>query len=163
MARILVTYYTKSGNTKTMAEAVLAGIAGSGATGDIAPAERLEAAELLDYDGFLVGSPVYYGLPAAPIKALFDASVVLHGRLAGRVGAAFASSANIGGGNETTCLAILQMMLVHGMVVVGSAEGDHYGPVSIGAPDARALAQCKVLGERVGKLACRLGAGESVR
>lgn len=153
MSRILVAYYTRTGNTKRMAEAVVEGAVAAGADVDSRTVEKVDPAELLSYRGIIVGSPVYYGLPAAPVKELFDASVTMHGRLAGKVGGAFASSANTGGGNETTCMAILQMLLVHGMVTVGSAEGDHYGPVSVGAPEDRAIEQCRLLGKRVAVLA----------
>jgi NAD(P)H dehydrogenase (quinone) len=76
--------------------------------------------------------------------------------LDGRVGAAFSSSANIGGGNETTILDILNAMLIHGMMVQGDPQGDHYGPVAIGAPDARATRECLRLGSRVAKLVKRI-------
>ena len=80
----------------------------------------------------------------------------LHGRLDGKVGAAFSSSANIGGGNETVIISLVEAFLVHGMVVQGIPKGDHYGPVSIGAPDDRVAKQCKALGERVARLAAKL-------
>lgn len=160
MASILITYYTRSGNTKAMAEAIAEGVRSEGAEPAVKPVQEVAIEDLLSYQGFIVGSPVYYGLPAAPIKELFDESVTLHGRLAGRVGAAFASSANIGGGNESTCTAILEMMLVHGMIVVGSAQGDHYGPCSIASPDTRVVSQCKAHGARVAKLAQVLGGAD---
>ena len=97
-----------------------------------------------------------YGGMAGRLKDFFDSSVVHHGKLSGKVGGAFTSSANIGGGNETTVLNILQAMLIHGMIVQGTAEGDHYGPVSIDAPDDRAKAQCEALGRRVASLAIKL-------
>lgn len=152
MAGILVTYYSRSGNTEKMADAVAASIRESGLDATLKPVEKVTVEELLDYQGYAVGSPVYYGLMAAPIKTLFDESVALHGRLAGRAGAAFASSANIGGGNETTCLAMLQMMLVHGMITLGAAKGDHYGPCAIGTPDVRVLDQCATHGKRLAAL-----------
>ncbi|MCK4374253.1 MAG: flavodoxin family protein, partial [Candidatus Brocadiae bacterium] len=66
------------------------------------------------------------------------------------------SAGNIGGGNETAILSILQAMLIHGMVVQGTPKGDHYGPVAIGAPDERASGQSHELGRRVAELAGRL-------
>ncbi len=73
------------------------------------------------------------------------------------MGAAFSHSSSAGGGNETTCLALCHMLMVRGMLVLGSAQGDHYGPVSVGgAPTDRDLDQCRVLGERVAKFARRL-------
>ena len=100
----------------------------------------------------LSAPPVYYGSMAAPIKKLFDDSVKFHTKLDGRIGGAFASSANIGGGNETTILDILNAMLIHGMIIQGDPKGDHYGPVSIGAPDERSQKQCLRYGERFARL-----------
>ena len=87
---------------------------------------------------------------------MFDDSVKHHRKLEGKVGAAFSTAANIGGGNETTNLSILQAMLIHGMIVPGIPLGDHYGPVGIGDPDERALTQSRHLGLRVAKLVQRL-------
>jgi NAD(P)H dehydrogenase (quinone) len=93
---------------------------------------------------------------AGKLKDFLDSTVVHHGKLAGKVGGAFSSSANIGGGNETTILNILHAMLIHGMVIQGTSEGDHYGPVSIDAPDERTRAQCEALGRRIASLAAKL-------
>jgi len=89
---------------------------------------------------------------AAEIKKVFDDSVKFHGKLEGKVGAAFSSSANIGGGNETAILDILNAMLIHGMIIQGDPQGDHYGAVSIRLPDERAAKECLRMGSRVAKL-----------
>ena len=117
---------------------------------------KVRAKELLDYDGIVIGSPTYYGTMAAEIKKVLDDSVAFHGQLEGKVGAAFSSSANIGGGNETTITDILKAMLIHGMIIQGNSKGDHYGPVSISSPDKRVEGQCKTLGQRVAALVKRL-------
>lgn len=153
MPKVLVIYYSRRGNTEKMAQAVSAGAKAAGVNVELKKVQEMKAEEMLVADGIIVGSPVYYGLPAAEIKALFDESAKFHGKLAGKVGGAFAASGNIGGGNETTILSIIQMMLIHGMIVEGSASGDHYGPVSVGAPDDRVLRQCEALGRRVARLA----------
>jgi len=93
--------------------------------------------ELRGYDGIIVGSPTYYGGPAPQIKDSFDRSVKCHGKLQDKVGGVFSSSANIAGGNETTVMAILQSLLIHGMVVCDDSSDDHYGPISIEKPDSR--------------------------
>ena len=123
---------------------------------DTKDVKSVKADDLLKYDGIIIGSPTYYGLPAAEVKALLDKSFKHHGKLKGKVGGAFASSANIGGGNETTVLAILEALLIHGMVVCGDSEGDHYGPVSIERPDARAEKVCVRYGKRVAALTKKL-------
>ncbi|MFH1269807.1 MAG: flavodoxin domain-containing protein [Candidatus Omnitrophota bacterium] len=156
MAKALVIYYSRSGNTRKMAESVAEGIKSAGMEAVIKDVKDMDAQELLEYDAIAIGSPTYYGTMAAEIKKLLDDSVKFHGKLEGKVGAAFASSANVGGGNETTVLDILNAMLIHGMIIEGDPQGDHYGAVAIGAPDSRAVKQCLRLGTRIAKLAKRL-------
>jgi len=152
MARALVIYYSRSGNTKKMAESVLEGIKKEGLEALLKDVKDVEVDELLKYDAIVIGSPTYYGSMSAEIKRLFDDSVKFHGKLEGKVGAAFSSSANVAGGNETTVLDILNAMLIHGMIIQGDPQGDHYGPVAVGAPDARTTKECLRLGSRVAKL-----------
>jgi NAD(P)H dehydrogenase (quinone) len=158
MARMLVLYFTRTGNTKAMAEAVARGAETEGADVSLQDVEETKAEEVLAYDAIVAGSPTYYGGMAGKMKEFLDATVAHHGKLSGKVGGAFSSSANIGGGNETTVMNIIHAMLIHGMIVQGTAEGDHYGPVSIDAPDDRATSQCETLGRRVASLAkCLFG------
>jgi len=156
MAKVLIVYYSRTGNTKKMAQLVAAGIRKGGAEAVVQAAEDTSVDELRDADGIVLGSPTYYGTMAAEIKRLLDDSVKFHGALAGKVGGAFTSSANLGGGNETTILDMLQALLIHGMVVPGSAEGDHYGPVAVGSPDKRSGENCGRMGRIIGELAVRL-------
>jgi len=157
MARVLVVYYSRSGNTKKMAEEVAQGAADAGAEVALKAVQEASVDDLADADGVILGSPTYYGHSSGPMRTFLDKSIKYHGRLSGKVGGAFASSANIGGGNETTVLDLLHALLIHGMIIEGTADGDHYGPVSIGAPDDRVTSQCRALGKRVAVLAekCR--------
>jgi NAD(P)H dehydrogenase (quinone) len=152
MAKALVVYYSKSGNTKKMAEMITESIKKEGIEVALKDVSDVKVDELLEYDAIIIGSPTYYGTMAAEIKKLFDQSVKFHGKLNGKIGGAFASSANIAGGNETTILDILNAMLIHGMIIQGDYAGDHYGPVAIGAPDARATKECLRYGSRIAKL-----------
>ncbi len=156
MAKILVIYYSQSGNTKKMAEVVAEGIKQQAVAVDLKEVEVVKPEELLEYQGIIIGSPTYYGTMAYQLKKLFDASVSFHGKLDGRVGAAFSSSANIAGGNETTILDILNAMLIHGMIIQGDPQGDHYGAVAIGAPDSRSKDNCLRMGARIAKLVKKL-------
>ncbi len=142
-------YYSQTGNTKKMAELIGQGIKEGHASVEVKDVADIAVEELTKYDALIIGSPTYYGTMAAPIKKLLDESVVFHTKLDGKIGAAFSSSANIGGGNETTILDILNAMLIHGMIIQGDPTGDHYGPVAIGSPDARSTKQCIRLGKRI--------------
>jgi NAD(P)H dehydrogenase (quinone) len=153
MSKILIAYYSRTGNTQKMAEEIAAGAQEAGGEVDLLSIDNVTVDSLLSYDAVVLGSPDYYGGMASNIKKLLDDSVKLHGQLAGRIGGAFSSAANIGGGNETTILGMLQALLVHGMVVPGVAIGDHYGPVSINAPDERAIRQCRKYGGMIAELA----------
>ncbi len=156
MAKGIVIYYSRSGNTKEMAEIIAKAMNEAGLKTDCKVVNKVKAEDLLGYDAIVVGSPTYYGQMAGPIKQLFDDSVTFHGKLDGKVGAAFSSAANIGGGNETTIMGIIEAMLIAGMVVQGDPQGDHYGPVSIGKPDDRVKRQCQHRGQRIAELARKL-------
>lgn len=156
MAKIMVIYYSRTGHTKKMAELIAEALKKEAVEVTLKDVKDTQVNELLEYDGLVIGSPTYYGSMAAEVKKLLDDSVKFHGKLEGKIGAAFSSSANIGGGNETTVLDILNALLIHGMIIQGDPQGDHYGPVSIDAPDSRAVKQCQRLGSRVAKLAKKI-------
>ncbi len=143
MARALVSYYTRTGNTRKMADKIAETLKKEGLEVALKRVEDTSPSELPDYQAIILGSPTYYGTMAWEVKKLLDESVKFHTKLRGRVGGAFTSSANIGGGNETTVLDILKALMIHGMVVQGDDRGDHYGPVSIGRPDTRSLTGCE--------------------
>ncbi|MFH1552476.1 MAG: flavodoxin domain-containing protein [Candidatus Omnitrophota bacterium] len=153
MKKLAIVYYSRTGNTETMARLIAEGAAmESDVQVDVKHVKDFPAEKALGYDGLIIGSPTYYGSMAHEIKKFFDDSVSFHGKLSGKVGSAFSSAANIGGGNETTITGILNAMLIHGMIIQGDSSGDHYGTVSIGSPDERVERQCRALGKRIAGL-----------
>jgi len=156
MAKGIVVYYSRSGNTKEMAEAVAEAMNGAGLSTDCRPVEKVHPDDLPSYDAIVIGSPCYYGQMAGPVKQLIDDLVGRHGQLNGKVGGAFSSSANLGGGSETTIVGILQAMLIAGMVIQGDPQGAHYGPLSVGKPDDRVKQQCVRRGQRIAALTTKL-------
>ncbi len=156
MAKAIVVYYSRSGNTKEMAEIIAKAMNDADLKTDCKSVDKVKADDLPSYDAIVVGSPTYYGQMTGPIKSLIDDLVGRHGQLNGKVGGAFTSAANIGGGNETTIMGIIEAMLIAGMVVQGDPQGDHYGPVSIGKPDERVTQQCTRRGQRIAELTKKL-------
>ena len=156
MANGIVVYYSRTGNTKRMAEIIAKAMNEGELPTECKSVEDVSAEDIAGYDAIVVGSPTYYGHMAAPLKQLFDEFVTRHGQLDGKVGAAFSSSVNIGGGNETTIMGILEAMLISGFIVQGDPMGDHYGPVSIGKPDSRVEKQCRRRGKRIAELTRKL-------
>ena len=157
MARMLICYYSRTKHTQHMAEAVAEGAQQvAGMEVEIKDIKEIDPRSLVDYDAIIMGSPTYYGTMSAECKRLLDDSVAVHGRLEGKVGGAFSSSGNIGGGSETTILDLLKAMLIHGMVVLGSPQGDHYGPTAVGDADQRSLDSCRRMGKKWAELSIRL-------
>ena len=148
MKTVLVTYYSRTGNTKKMAELVHQGLTARGIKADLIAVEDVPIDSLPGYGGFIVGSPNYFGTMAWPIKKFIDESVKYYKKLEGKAAAAFTSEGLIGGGGDAVLLDILKSFLIHGCVVQGLTGIGHFGPVSIGAPDERIEKEVKILVDR---------------
>ncbi|MBX6745029.1 MAG: NAD(P)H:quinone oxidoreductase [Acetobacteraceae bacterium] len=141
MAKVLVLYYSMYGHVERMAQAVAEGARGAGAdvavkrVPELVPREVLEKSgakidqaapvaspqELDQYDAVIVGCPTRYGRMAAQMCQFWDQTGGLwaQGKLIGKVGSAFSSTASQHGGQETTLMSIYTMLFHHGMVLVG--------------------------------------------
>ena len=141
MAKVLVLYYSSWGHIETMAEAVAEGARSAGATvtvkrvPELVPDEVAKASyykteqaapvaspmELADYDAIIIGTPTRYGNMAAQMKNFLDQTGALwaQGKLVGKVGAVFTSTATQHGGQESTILSTHTVLLHHGMIICG--------------------------------------------
>jgi NAD(P)H dehydrogenase (quinone) len=157
--QVLVLYFSKGGNTKKLAEMIAKGVEEvEGVKALLKHTRDVTKEDFTDSSGVIAGSPVYFGVMAADLKRVFDEYVGVRKRMEGKVGAAFATSADASGGKETTMMSIIQALLIYGMVVVGdpmSATG-HYGVACVGAPDQKAEENGAKLGRRVAELAKKL-------
>jgi len=141
MSKVLVLYYSSYGHIEKMAEAVAEGARETGAHVDIkrvpetAPVEIAKAAhfkldqdapvarvdDLADYDAVILGIPTRFGRMPAQMAAFLDqaGSLWAGGKLNGKVGSVFASTATQHGGQETTLFSGITNLLHFGMVIVG--------------------------------------------
>jgi NAD(P)H dehydrogenase (quinone) len=157
MIRVLVLYDSRGGNTEKMALAVMEGVAQiEEVEAVLKKVDDVSLVDLEGADGIIAGSPTFYGLMSGKLKALIDKSVEIHGKLAGKVGGAFTSSGGTASGAETTLLSILEAMLIHGMIVQGRHDQEHYGAAAVGAPEKKAIESCKELGKNVASLTVKL-------
>jgi NAD(P)H dehydrogenase (quinone) len=159
MKQVLVLYYSRTGNTRKLAEAVCQGVESvEGLSCLLRSTEEVTREDFLESAGIIAGSPVYFGTMASELKKIFDDFVGIRKKTENKVGAAFATGGDASGGKETTLISIIQAMLIYGMIIVGdpmSASG-HYGVACVGAPDAGAKHNAEKLGARVAALASRL-------
>jgi NAD(P)H dehydrogenase (quinone) len=154
MSKVLVVYYSRTGNTEAMAKIIATAIEGEGMDVECKRVEDTNPDDLLTADGIVVGSPTYYGTMAAEVKKLLDDSVKHHEKLEGKIGAAFASAAV--SGQETTVISILEALLIHGMIIQGDPSGCHYGATSLGKPGENESEWCKRFGRRTARLIKKL-------
>ncbi|OCP01085.1 MULTISPECIES: NAD(P)H:quinone oxidoreductase type IV [unclassified Ensifer] len=141
MAKVLVLYYSAYGHVETMAYAVAEGAKSAGADVDVkrvpelvpdeiakasyfkldqaAPIANVE--ELAQYDAIIFGAGTRYGTVASQMRNFIDQTGGLwaKGKLVGKVGSVFTSSATQHGGQESTILGFIPTLMHHGMVVVG--------------------------------------------
>lgn len=148
MPKVLVLFYSRTGHTAALADAIADGARSVKFTevdlrriDDLAPAavidadaawktsrERLAAKyrtlpsadALADYDALILGAPTRYGVMAAELKNVLDQTGPLwnRGALVDKVGAAFTSVATGHGGHETTLWSIMTPMANLGMILV---------------------------------------------
>src|ERR1700712_3419168 len=141
MTKVLVLYYSSYGHIETMAGAVAEGAREAGAEvaikrvpelvpDDVAKASHFKlnqvapiatVDELPEYDAIIVGVPTRFGNMAAQMKNFLDQTGPLWftGKLVGKVGSVFASTASQHGGQESTILSTQIVLQHHGMVIVG--------------------------------------------
>ncbi|MCA1742971.1 MAG: NAD(P)H-dependent oxidoreductase, partial [Desulfovibrionales bacterium] len=128
--QILILYFSKSGNTKKLAQAIAQGVERvEGAKAVLKSTAEVTKDDFQNASGVIAGSPVYFGIMAADMKRVFDEFISLRKKMEGKVGAVFATSGDPTGGKETTMFSMIQAMMIYGMVIVGdpmSATG-HYG------------------------------------
>jgi NAD(P)H dehydrogenase (quinone) len=157
MTKILVTYFSATGNTKALAQAVIEGVKSvPGVECVVKTIAQTTNEDWLSADGIIVGSPTYFGQMASEVKLMFDETVKIYHELEGKVGAAFTTSGGAGCGHELTNMSIITAMLVAGMVVQGTTRGPHFGPFAVGEPRKVDLEKAKAYGEKMAHLTRKL-------
>lgn len=197
MTKVLVLYYSSYGHIEQMAHAVAEGAREAGAEADIKRVPELvpqsvaeksgfkldQAApvatvdDLPNYDAIVIGTPTRFGNMAAQMKNFLDQTggIWFQGKLIGKVGSVFTSTATQHGGQESTILATHTVLLHHGMVIAGLpysfqgqttlaeiSGGSPYGATTIAAsdgsrqPSENELAGARFQGRHVATIAAKL-------
>lgn len=197
MTKVLVLYYSSYGHIERMAAAVAEGAREAGAevaikrVPELVPEEIAEKShfkldqpapiatvdELPDYDAIIIGVPTRFGNMPAQMKNFLDQTGGLwfSGKLIGKAGSVFTSTATQHGGQESTILSTHTVLLHHGMVIVGLpysfqgqmgvkeiTGGSPYGASTIAdadgsrQPSDNELAGARYQGRHVAQIAAKL-------
>ena len=195
MTEILVLYYSRGGSVARLARQIARGIGEvpgmsarlrtvppvAAVTQTSAPpvpdegAPYVDAADLAECAGVLLGSPTRFGNMAAPMKHFLDSlgAKWANGTLAGKPAAVFTSTASMHGGQESTLLSMHLPLLHHGCLIVGipftetalshtTSGGTPYGASHVSGaggdpqPSDEEAVLARALGRRVADIARRL-------
>ena len=138
MPTLLVLYYSRSGNTSKMAQAVADGARTvQGVNVELSYYVAVET--LSNYDAILIGVPTYHHDMTADIKRMFEEAAEKNIMLKGKIGAAFGS---YGWSGEAPKLVLEIMKNRFEMNVTEPPLLAKY------SPDQTALDKCKDLGKR---------------
>ena len=109
--KVLVLYYSGSGNTRGMAEAITEGMKSSAMNVTMEDVEKVNISHLPNYDGIVVGSPTYFSNMAWQVKKIIDESIIHYrgGKLKGKVAGVFTSAGTKKDGKD--CLKTLEVAL----------------------------------------------------
>ncbi|MGA2189816.1 MAG: NAD(P)H:quinone oxidoreductase [Steroidobacteraceae bacterium] len=198
MPKILILYYSTWGHVERMAQEVAEGARSAGdvvvtvkrvpetmppetvaaihaKTNQAAPVAKPE--ELAEYDAIIFGTPTRFGNMCGQMRNFLDqtGSLWQQGKLVGKVGSVFASTATQHGGQETTITSFHSTLLHQGMIVVGVpyacagltnmdeiTGGTPYGATTLSKgdgsrmPSANELSIAKYQGQHVAGIAKRL-------
>ncbi|WP_158125326.1 NAD(P)H:quinone oxidoreductase [Vibrio fluvialis] len=175
--RLVVLYYSRNGGTQALARQIARGIesvAGCEAVLRTVPelTERdgltddpcLTLDELRHCDGLAMGSPVWFGNMAAPLKHFWDQTTPLwlSGDLIDKPACVFTTSSTLHGGQETTQQTMMMPLLHHGMLVLGipysepalhttTAGGTPYGASHVSGHNDRITSDESTLAQSLGK------------
>jgi len=160
--KVLIPFYSRTGTIQRLAEAVAEGARAEGAEVRLRRARELvspeivasvpgwkEAADAMNSryeaptaddalwaDAIIFGTPTRFGSVASELKAYIDSlgGVWAQGKLVGKVGSAFAGSAQQHGGNESTVISLYNPMAHLGLIIVPTGYGDGVMFAGAGSP-----------------------------
>jgi NAD(P)H dehydrogenase (quinone) len=163
---ILVAYYSRTGRTEQVAEAVAEGVRGVEGTRVLLKAlTDVTAADLSEATGIVLGSPTYSANMAGPMKSFIDDwSFRYRVDLTDKVGAAFSTGGGHTAGKEHVVVSLLLAMIGERMLVLGPIRESGVGALGVSgvapppgeqiAPNI--LGEGRLLGARIAQVAQRV-------
>jgi NAD(P)H dehydrogenase (quinone) len=138
---VLVVYYSRSGNTEKMAQAVAEGAKEVGQVRVLVrKVTEVTAEELAAADAIALGCPTYFANIPGEMKERLDLwNWKWRVDFTDKIGGAFATGGGQMGGKEHTMVSLLLFMLANRMIVAGPLFEDETGEDIWGEPGAGAM------------------------
>lgn len=152
MAKVLIAFYSRSGVTEALANAVAEGARAAGAEVRLRRAREVVSPEVMAQapgwaeqaaalnakyeapteadaewaDAIIFGTPTRFGSVSSELKAYIDSlgGLWFQGKLNGKAGSAFGSSSTPHGGNESTLISLYNPMAHLGFIIVPLGYAD---------------------------------------
>jgi NAD(P)H dehydrogenase (quinone) len=125
MTKLAIIYHSAHGHTEHIARRVLEGVQQvEGVEAHLIKAEDMGTRpnDLVDFDGFVMGSPTYLGGVSGQFKSFMDSTGRLWGKqgLKGKLAAGFTVSSLPAGDKQSTLMSMFVFAMQHGMLWVGN-------------------------------------------
>jgi len=144
MAKLLIVYYSRTGNTEAMAQAISEGAQSAGHTVTLKKPDEATGDDLLNCDASAFGTPNYFGYMAGTMKDFFDQIWSTHRDSAANK--PYASFGSAGGGGRQALDSIDRVCSSFGLKKASE------GVVAARKPSSEVLEQCKELGKKLAQL-----------
>ncbi|MGA8943085.1 MAG: NAD(P)H-dependent oxidoreductase [Thermoactinomyces sp.] len=175
--KVFVIYDSEGGHTENIAASIADGVREAGGEACLYHVREADVQELNEADAIIWGCPGHFGTISSGLKSWIDrlGHIWAEGKLIGKVGAVFCTTATVHGGAEMTLLNLITPMLHNGMIIVGlpgnlpenALVGSYYGlavtcPVELddeqkdSSPTENDRALGRALGRRVTEVARKL-------
>ena len=162
--KLSVIYFSETGNTQRVAEWIAAGAESAGKVEvkclNLNNPEMFDAAFVNASAAVIFGTPTYYANLCWQMKKWIDTDTSC--RLAGKIGAVFATeNSPHGGGAELANMTLINHLLVKGMLIYsgGAACGRpfiHVGPTIVRSQMGEREEVCRIFGRRIAEKAKEL-------
>ncbi|HTS61286.1 MAG TPA: NAD(P)H-dependent oxidoreductase [Candidatus Acidoferrales bacterium] len=167
--RVLVSYYSQTGNTEKLAGAIGKGAAQvKGVDAAVKKVAEVKDAEILQADGILLGTPVQWSNMAAPAKHFLDrVGDVLWKAKAngdGKTAGAFCTGGGAAMGKDVARLSIISAFLTMRFTIVGGVDDAGFGTMGTEATTGPAdpgvsekeLEEARRFGQRFAEITLKL-------
>jgi NAD(P)H dehydrogenase (quinone) len=168
-ARILVSYYSETGNTEKLAQAVAKGAASvPGIDVTLRKTTEVKDEDILRFDGIVLGTPVHWSNLSVEAKRFLDrvgnALWKSKSNGDGRTAGAFCTGGGVSMGKDLARLSILSAFLTMRFMIIGGVDDQGFGtigpeattgPSDPGVSD-KEQTEAKQFGERFARMTVRI-------